>query len=142
MDSRNIRRFGLIVLIVVSLVDLASGVVVDGSKKKDVSATKKQSDEKTSIDAFNTKTCGISDPNFNEHEFVNMAREGQFPWIVSFQIKSVVNATRSTQEKLSHETIQQTKNRGGKKIEDLHFCCGSFISDKWILSAAHCFAPE
>lgn len=105
------------------VVSTTNAVVVDGHKKISMSPTKNQSSEISMIDAFNTKTCGIYDGNYNDHEFVSMAREGQFPWMVSFQIK-----------------INSAKNSSA--LEDLHFCCGSFISDKWILSAAHCFAPE
>lgn len=104
-------------------------IIVDGDKKLSLSASKHQKhDEKSMIDGYNVKTCGISDFNTKEHEFVNMAREGQFPWIVSFQIK------------LSDEVPNQSNTlRKLKEGENLHFCGGSFISDKWILSAAHCF---
>lgn len=104
-----------------AIATVANCVIVDGEKKKEISPTKNQSEEKTMIDSFNTKTCGISDPNFDEHEFINMAREGQFPWIVSFQVNIPDKSTQSNRTK------------------DVHFCCGSFISDKWILSSAHCF---
>lgn len=92
----------------------AEAVVVDG-KRKGPSALENQAHEGEMIDGYNTKTCGIADPDMQHSEFVNSAREGQFPWLVSFQIK------------------RQDGNRA-------HFCMGSFISDKWILSAAHCFA--
>lgn len=88
-------------------------VIVDG-KRSGPSALKNQSHEDEMIDGYNTKTCGISDP-IDKSEFVNSAREGQFPWLVSFQVVKV----------------------SGEKA---HFCMGSFISDRWILSAAHCFA--
>lgn len=117
-------------------------VVVDGDKKKDISATKKQSLEQGSIDEFNTKTCGMSDPNYDEHEFVNMAKEGQFPWIASFQIKVPRNESRDTQKKVADKSVKKVQALTGKRIIDLHFCCGSFISDRWILSAAHCFAVD
>lgn len=105
-----------------------SGVIVDGSKKRELSATRRQSrNELDTIDSFNTKTCGISDPNVDEHEFVNMAREGQFPWIVSIQLSLAEN---------------KSPKGGVNRAEDLHFCSGSFISDKWILSAAHCFTQD
>lgn len=93
----------------------ARAVVVDG-KRKGPSALKNQSHEDELIDGYNTKDCGISDPDTHMTGFVNEAREGQFPWLVSFQIKG--------------------------KAKPSHFCMGSFISDKWILSAAHCFAPK
>lgn len=87
---------------------------MDG-KRKGPSALDNQSHEEDMIDGYNTKTCGISDPDMSGSLFVNSAREGQFPWLVSFQI---------------------TKPDNSKA----HFCMGSFISDRWILSAAHCFA--
>lgn len=89
-------------------------VVVDG-KRKGPSALNNQSHEGEMIDGYNTKTCGMSDPDMKKSEFVNSAREGQFPWLVSFQISKA----------------------GGILA---HYCMGSFISDKWILTAAHCFA--
>lgn len=89
-------------------------VVVDG-KRKGPSALRNQSDAEDMIDGYNTRTCGISDPDNTKSDYVNNAREGQFPWLVSFQI-----------EKEESKTV--------------HFCMGSFISDKWILTAAHCWA--
>lgn len=89
-------------------------VVVDG-KRKGPSALKNQSHEEDMIDGYNTKTCGISDPDLKQSEFINNAKEGQFPWLVSFQVNKEDNT-------------------------HAHFCMGSFISDRWILSAAHCFA--
>lgn len=104
---------------------LVDCVIVDGDKKEEISPLKHQKhDVKSFIDSYNVKTCGISDPNFEEREFVNMARAGQFPWIVSFQIKL-------SEVKMAH-----------RSYDDLHFCSGTFISNKWILSAAHCFASE
>lgn len=90
------------------------GVIVDG-KRKGPSAMVNQSHEQEMIDGYNTKTCGIADPDMKKSDFVNNAHEGQFPWLVSFQIK---------------------KPDGSRN----HFCMGSFISSRWILSAAHCFA--
>ncbi|KAG9511146.1 Pre-mRNA-splicing factor ATP-dependent RNA helicase PRP16 [Fragariocoptes setiger] len=90
-----------------------NGVVVDG-KSRGPSALLNQSHAVEMIDNFNTKECGISDPDVEDSDFVNHAREGQFPWLASFQVKTAVRW--------------------------LHFCCGSFISDRFILSAAHCFA--
>jgi len=92
-------------------------VVVDGNRHGP-SALKNQSHEEDLIDGYNTKDCGISDPDSEDPGFVNQAREGQFPWLVSFQVK------------------------GMGKSRPMHFCMGSLISDKWILSAAHCFAPD
>lgn len=122
-----------------------SGVVVDGVRKDELSASKHQkTNEQLSIDAFNTRSCGISDPNADEHEFVNMAREGQFPWLVSFQIKIMSGANYTKQLEVAQKREPETEAEGGRqrKMEDLHFCSGSFISDKWILSAAHCFVGE
>lgn len=89
-------------------------VIVDG-KRKGPSALANQSHEDEMIDGYNTKTCGIYDIDKKNTGFVNNAREGQFPWLVSFQVR---------------------KDDGSLS----HFCMGSFISDRWILSAAHCFA--
>lgn len=89
-------------------------VIVDG-KRKGPSAWANQSREDEMIDGYNTQTCGIFDTDKKATEFVNSAKEGQFPWLVSFQVK---------------------KDDGSLA----HFCMGSFISDRWILSAAHCFA--
>lgn len=93
---------------------VVQGVVVDG-KRKGPSALANQSHEEDMIDGYNTKTCGIADPDKTKSDFVNNAKEGQFPWLVSFQI---------------------IKPDG----THAHFCMGSFISERWILSAAHCFA--
>jgi hypothetical protein len=91
----------------------ADAVIVDG-KRAGPSALKEQSHEEEMIDGYNTKTCGIFDPDTEKSGFVNAAREGQFPWLVSFQAQNP---------------------EGGF----MHFCMGSFISSRWILSAAHCF---
>lgn len=93
---------------------LVDAVIVDG-KRKGPSALDNQAHEQDMIDGYNTRTCGISDPDTQKSHFVNSAQEGQFPWLVSFQI---------------------IKRDGSYN----HFCMGSFISDRWILSAAHCFA--
>lgn len=110
--------FGLISTFVIieltATLGQVNGVVVDGTRKGP-SALKNQSHEDEMIDGYNTKTCGISDPDNQRSEFVNSAKEGQFPWLVSFQV------------------VKKDKGRA-------HFCMGSFISDKWILSAAHCWA--
>lgn len=90
-------------------------IIVDG-KLKGPNALKNQSDEESMIDGYNTKTCGIADPEMKSSHFVNEAREGQFPWLVSLQVLK----------------------KGDMPL--YHFCMGAFISDKWILSAAHCFA--
>lgn len=105
--------FCLVLLVLVNQRELTEAIIVDG-KRKGPSALKNQSTESEMIDGYNTKTCGMSDPDEEKGGFVNAAREGQFPWLVSFQ---VLNNNVSS-----------------------HFCMGSFISDRWILSAAHCFA--
>lgn len=114
-------------------------IVVDGHKKKDLQATRKQSEARSMVDEFNTKGCGISDKNYDEHEFVSMAREGQFPWMVSFQITTLNNSSKESRDKMAAVQTQKLGHGTHKKVIDLHFCCGSFISEKWILSAAHCF---
>lgn len=125
-------------------------VVVDGVEKKEISAMRHQSSEESSIDAFNTKTYGMADPNAKEYEFTNMAREGQFPWMVSFQVR-VLDDNSTVEEQLrasekfgsgggGKQSISSNKMR--KRMEDLHSCSGSLISDKWILSSAHRFAGE
>lgn len=112
----------------------SGAVIVDGDKKDALSPKKHQKhDEKSMIDPFNVKICGISDTNNVEHEFVNMAHEGQFPWIASFQIKLSDTQRPHT---------RGSRARRLKRNEDLHFCAGSFVSDRWILSAAHCFTSE
>lgn len=93
---------------------IVEAVVVDGTRKGP-SALAEQSNQEELIDGYNTKTCGLFDTDDKQSGFVNSAREGQFPWLVSFQVK---------------------KNDGSLA----HFCMGSFISDRWILTAAHCFA--
>lgn len=99
-----------------SHVGLVESVVVDG-KLNGPSAMDNQSTEAEMIDSFNTRKCGLADPDVYEMGFVNNARHGQFPWMVSLQILDI-------------------------KGNGVHFCCGSFISDKWILSAAHCFTDH
>ena len=98
-----------------SLVISEVGAVVVDGKRSGPSALKNQSHEDEMIDGYNTKTCGISDPDKSKSAFVNSAREGQFPWLVSFQIRKIDGSLA-------------------------HFCMGAFISDRWILGAAHCFA--
>lgn len=113
-------KISLAVIVIVQLSVLGyvgrgiDGVVVDGTRKGP-SALKNQSHEGDMIDGYNTKSCGISDPDTSNSDFINNAKEGQFPWLVSFQVVKDDDSSN-------------------------HFCMGSFISDKWILSAAHCFA--
>lgn len=104
----------LLTVLVVKLHTEVECVIVDGTRKGP-SALANQSHEEDMIDGYNTKSCGIADPDTKKSDFVNSAREGQFPWLASFQI------------------IRTDGSRG-------HFCMGSFISERWILSAAHCFA--
>lgn len=134
--SRFSHRLVLAIFLFSRVSTISHCVIVDGDKKEEISPlTHQKGDVSSLIDSYNVKTCGISDMNYDEHEFVNMARAGQFPWIVSFQIKSKSNnANSSDTEKKSRKRISM--------YEDLHFCCGTFISSKWILSAAHCFATE
>ena len=101
-------------LLTIHQLDQTEAVIVDG-KRSGPSALRNQSHESEMIDGYNTKTCGISDPDTSKSSFVNSAHEGQFPWLASFQVR---------------------KSSG----QLAHFCMGSFISDRWILSAAHCFA--
>lgn len=149
---RDSFLFPLLALISLFICGGLEAVVVDGGKKDDMVATKNQSDEKAMIDSFNTKTCGISDANHGEHEFVSMAREGQFPWMVSFQIR--IPAETSAKVELIKSKIDDGKkvdpNNASTKVSnqrqmrerDIHFCSGVFISDNWILSAAHCFSSK
>lgn len=145
-NSHSKRKvFGILFLSLIGLeyvVEQSHGVIVDGTKKKGISATKKQSRKSIMIDSFNSKACGIADTNWNDHEFVSMAREGQFPWIASFQLKIPENATKSMREKVSDLSVDESAEFSGKRVKSMHFCGGSFISDKWILSAAHCFATK
>uniref|UniRef100_A0A6G1S822 Serine protease 33 n=1 Tax=Aceria tosichella TaxID=561515 RepID=A0A6G1S822_9ACAR len=104
----------LTLVLVANTITQTDAVIVDG-KRSGPSALKNQSHEGDMIDGYNTKTCGISDPDKSKSDFVNSAREGQFPWLVSFQV------VKSDQQLA-------------------HFCMGAFISDRWILSAAHCWA--
>lgn len=106
----------IVSLLTKSQLNFVESVVVDG-KMKGPSAMDNQSKEAEMIDGFNTRGCGLSDPDIYEMGFVNNAKHGQFPWLVSFQVVDV-------------------------KGNGVHFCCGAFISAKWILSAAHCFADD
>lgn len=105
---------GMLIVMIYSQLDCSYGVIVDGTRKGP-SALENQSHEAEMIDRYNAVGCGIADPDTNKSDFVNAAREGQFPWLVSMQIE---------------------KDSGRPS----HFCMGSFISETWILSAAHCFA--
>lgn len=91
------------------------GIIVDG-RRDGPHAISNQQKEGELIDSYNVKTCGLSDPDVEKNEFVNNAFPGSFPWLVSFKVR------RQQDEKYAP------------------FCMGSFISDKWILSAAHCFS--
>lgn len=119
MNIKMSSHFVVLALATLSLLDLnpwlpGEAVIVDGTRKGP-SALENQSHEDEMIDGYNTKTCGIFDIDNKTSDFVNSAKEGQFPWLTSFQVK---------------------KEDGSLA----HFCMGSFISDRWILSAAHCFA--
>lgn len=116
MNSKRFIKFFTILSILAQIFNLlpVESVVVDGTRKGP-SALDNQSHENEMIDVYNTKTCGIADPDKKSSAFVNSAREGQFPWLVSFQVEK-------------------------KDSSRAHFCMGSFISDSWILTAAHCFA--
>lgn len=119
-NQKSSLTYATCLIVILSIVQInryngiVDSVVVDG-KRQGPSALRNQSHEDEMIDSYNTKTCGISDPDTSTSGFVNSAREGQFPWLVSFQL-----------------------GRPDKKYG--HFCMGSFISSKWVLSAAHCFA--
>ncbi|CAG2111819.1 unnamed protein product [Medioppia subpectinata] len=64
-------------------------------------------------DAVNMKTCGITRKKSGNIVGGEKAAEAEFPWIVSFQ-----------------------RPKGDGMI---HFCGGSIINERWLLSAAHCF---
>lgn len=100
-------------LLIAQAPEVAS-VVVDGTKDGP-SAKANQSSEEVSIDNFNMPDCGIYDQQKTETVFVNSAREGEFPWAVSMQV------------------MRDDGSHG-------HFCMGAFINERWILSAAHCWA--
>lgn len=108
-----IQTFIVFSLVIIGLITEINAVVVDGTRNGP-SALKNQSHEEEMIDGYNAKTCGIFDIDKSKSQFVNSAKDGEFPWLVSFQVI--------------------------KDVGTAHFCMGSFISDRWILSAAHCYA--